>query len=81
MAALHFGNLKTEGRELPKTIHGIPTEDILKMMDQKRKEIGDELFGRCLGIMLEVSMNPEVVPAAEKMIDHFKQTNNESKDK
>lgn len=81
MATLHFGNFKPGDKDMPKAINGIPTEDILRMMDEKRQEMGDEMFGRCLSILLAVAMNPELIPMMEELIKHFEKERNEKQKK
>lgn len=67
LAAVHFGSAKVE--EIPKAINGIPTADLMRMMNAYRKEWGDELFARTLGISIAIGKSPELMPIIEEIIN------------
>jgi len=66
--------------ESPPDLNGIPNEKLIEMIGHYRNKLGDEVFGKALGIMLKAANNPELLDDIEEFINE-KLKENESKKK
>lgn len=62
-----------------KSVNGVPSEELAKMIDHYRTQFGEEIFSEALGIALQVAQHPTIIPAVKEFIND-KISTNESKE-
>ncbi|GAB5417998.1 MAG: hypothetical protein Crog4KO_14510 [Crocinitomicaceae bacterium] len=58
--------------DLPSSINGIPMSDLLKMINDRRKKWGDEVFGRAISTALLLGDDEKLLEAAEELLNSNK---------